>query len=97
MMNDQQTKVRDGCRLVRRHRLSCRLHFDPPILCPCLMANLFVIDYRHPRFPPKASREFRYEVTCDACLCSDPNGYATRKQVLAAITVLKAGRATSSL
>ena len=60
------------------------MYFDPPVRCPwCGKADLRVIDHRHPRYDKTASRDWRYEVTCDACLDCDANGYRTVKELLA--------------
>ena len=71
-------------RLVRRFRHSRRIDFDPPILCHCGKDNLTIIDHRVPWYEPTASRDWRYQVTCDTCLQCDCNGYQTRQDVLAA-------------
>lgn len=67
-------------RLVRRFTHSRRLDFQPPRACGC-GCLLTVIDHRCPWYEPTARREWRYEVTCDSCLQSDANGYATRRDV----------------
>ena len=52
--------------------------------CHCGQDNLTVIDHCALWYEPTASKEWRYEVTCDTCLQCDANGYATRAEVLAA-------------
>ena len=58
------------------------MDFDPPVRCHCGRDNYVVIDHRAPWNNPTASKEWRYEVTCDTCYDCDANGYANRKQVM---------------
>ena len=73
--------------LVRRFRHSTYLDFTAPQECPRCQEKLEVKDHRAPWFSPQytASKEWRYEVTCKACGWCDCNGYANRREVLAAI------------
>jgi len=71
-------------RLVRRSRHSRRLDFKPAIPCRCGKDMLTVIDHRAPWYASSASRELRYEVTCDTCLQCDADGYQNRAEVLEA-------------
>ena len=72
--------------LVRRFRHSTYLDFTAPQECPCCRGKLEVKDHRAPWFSPPytASKEWRYEVTCETCGWCDCNGYANRCEVLAA-------------
>lgn len=74
----------DQQRLVRRFHHSRRLDFERPLRCHCGKDNLTVIDHRAPWYEPTASKEWRYEVTCDTCLQCDAAGYANRSDVLKA-------------
>lgn len=71
----QRQSANSGClgRLVRESWDS--LSFRPPVTCAC-GANLRVIDHA----PRKDG--LRYEVTCDACLSCDPNGYGSQREVV---------------
>lgn len=70
-------------RLQRRGKLFRRLDFFPPIPCDCGNGNLVVLDHHHPLLGG-TGRTWRYEVTCDACLICDPDGYRTQRDVLVA-------------
>ena len=74
------------CDLVRRFRHSTYLDFTAPQECPRCRGKLEVKDHRAPWFSPPytASKEWRYEVTCETGGWCDCNGYANRREVLAA-------------
>lgn len=72
--------------LLRRFRHSTYLDFAAPQACALCGGRLEVKDHRAPWFSPPytASPEWRYEVTCETCYWCDCNGYANRREVLAA-------------
>lgn len=69
--------------LTRRFKRGPVLDFTVPVRCNCKGGDLVVIDHWTGGCPPTASREWRYEVTCDACLWCDANGYSTKSEVIA--------------
>ena len=71
-------------KLVRLEKQSRRLDFVYPIRCDCGEDNLYVIDHRSSYYQATANREWRYEVTCDACRQCDPDGYQNRNEVIEA-------------
>lgn len=72
--------------LVRRFHHSTYLDFTDQQECPLCRGKLEVKDHRAPWFSPPytASKEWRYEVTCETCGWCDSNGYANRREVLSA-------------
>lgn len=68
--------------LTRRGRLCRRLDVAPPCPCPRCGRPVVVVDHRTPLLHATASRQWRYEVTCDACGYSDADGYPTRRAVV---------------
>lgn len=85
--------------LVRRFRHSTCLDFTAPQECPSCRGKLEVKDHRAPWFSPPytASKEWRYEVTCETCGWCDCNGYTNRREVLEAYPAKPLGITAAAL